>query len=91
MQRLNAAQDIANPRCLGRVIEAVLLVPLGQGRQVRAQGVAGQLCTIGGQVTHDVFTGGRQHPAPLRFKVFNGLRIAALGAVASSCLQVSLG
>ncbi|MNO03741.1 hypothetical protein D3C81_2245310 [compost metagenome] len=69
----------------------MLLVPLHQGRQMRAQGVAGQLGTIGGQVAHDAFTGGRQHPAPLLFKVFNGLRIAALGAVASGCFQVSLG
>ncbi|MNY67058.1 hypothetical protein D3C86_2045740 [compost metagenome] len=91
MQRPNAAQDIAYPRSFGRVIEAVLLVPLGQGRQVRAQGVAGQLGTIGCQVTHDAFTGGRQHTTPLRFKVFDCLRIATQGAGAARRLQVPLG
>ncbi|MNZ92616.1 hypothetical protein D3C78_1116450 [compost metagenome] len=90
VQGADALQRLAYHRRLGRIGEALAIVPLGQRRQAQLEGVQRQLAGMAGQVARHALAGRRQEAAPLHLEVLDGGAIAAPGVVARGGLQVTI-
>jgi hypothetical protein len=59
--------------------EALVDVPLTQGRDALLQGVVRQYASIGGQVPHNAIGGGRQKAAPFDLEMVHCSAVAFAG------------